>query len=124
MPRQPRISPLAAVVASLVIIVTAVASTLAQSDLPGRPVAVKDTGMFGLTMGRVARIDAVNLGLGDNPGDVHLEFFDAAGNMLADKTVMLGPGESSSLDFMLPVATTAQTGRADIRARASILDNS
>ena len=119
---QPRTAPRSiVVVATFVIAVATVAPALAQNGPAARPVAVKDTGMFGLTEGRVARIDAVNLG-GSTPGGVRLEFFDAAGTMVAEKFMLLAPGESGDLEFMSSVV--GQKGRMSLRARASILDGS
>src|SRR5262245_62771544 len=110
---KPRLNALAVWLGGLAISVTAVASVLAQNDVFGPSVAVKDTGMFGLTMGRVARIDAVNLG--GRPGDVHLELLDDAGKMLADKLLMLEPGQAGSVEFM-----SDQKGRMNIRAHTSV----
>ncbi len=121
MPRHSGMSPLATVAASLVITLTAATSAVAQNDFRGKPVAVKDTGMFGLTVGRVARIDAVNLGA--SPGDVTLAFFDADGNLVAEKMMTLAPGESGDLEFM-GKKKGEQGGRTSIRAHASILDHS
>jgi hypothetical protein len=118
---QLRVRWVSLLIAGLLVALATVASLAAQDSRPSALVASKDTGMFGLTPGRVARIDAVNLSLGANPADVHLELFDAAGALLAEKFVTLAAGESSALDFSSPAG---QTGRLDIRARASILDDS
>lgn len=119
--RHSRTAHHALVLAAFFVAVASVAPASAQID-PGNtnPVAAKDTGMFGLTASRVARIDAVNLG-GRMPGTVNLQFFDEAGNIVGEKFITLGPGESGNLELTPPVG---QTGRMSIRARAMVLDDS
>src|SRR5262249_32544048 len=112
---QPRTSTLFVVVLSALITFAAVSSASEQEDK--RPVAAKDTGMLGLTPGRIARLDVVNLGARKS-GGIRLEFFDASGKVLAEDTVMLEPGQSRKLDFMFDTG-----GRMEIRAHATIFDS-
>jgi hypothetical protein len=87
-----------------------------QPDPPG-------FGMVGIAAGQTARLNIVNLGNGPAalppPCRVDLQFFDADGNVLADRAVAVKPGESAALDYVasfVPTNTTdAVVNRAEIR---------
>jgi hypothetical protein len=74
------------------------------------------SGMFGVALGQVARINAVNLGNPDaRPIDVEMLFLDATGNVVGRDTKAVAPGQAVFFD------ASREENRIELRAVVSVL---
>ena len=83
----------------------------------------RNFGMFGLTAGQTARLNLVNLEIGEFVPCVRVElsFIDANGNTLMQKVYDIDRGKSAYLD--LSGNQFATRGRAQFRAQVRFVDN-
>jgi hypothetical protein len=78
-------------------------------------------GMLGITTAESARVNALNLGNGSSGNqlascDATLQFLDAHGQLLKQRTVTLQAGKAASLDISREELPAGDDARAEIRA--------
>jgi hypothetical protein len=85
-------------------------------------------GMVGLTRGQTIRLNVVHAAVSDRlpPGPciVRLNFVDGLGNLLAESTETLTPGQATSLDVSGDGIIGRASNRAEVRAFVRVIDDS